>query len=161
MLKTICVNSKSGRGGKDGLQSSVQDRRYSVEGTLPAVTASYRPNIAIEVKREMENGIDKPVQVGHISKSNSQANRVYSVKGKTVTMVANGGGGAKTGLYKIDLPDGDYLIRKLNPIEAERAQTLPDNYTEGISDTQRYKCVGNGWTVDVIAHILNNLKNVE
>ena len=62
---------------------------------------------------------------------------------------------------KIDLPDGDYIIRKLTPIEAERLQTLPDNYTTGISNTQRYKCIGNGWTVDVIAHILGGLKNVE
>ena len=47
-------------------------------------------------------------------------------------------------------------IRKLTPIECERLQTLPDNYTEGISNTQRYKCLGNGWTVDVIAHILKS-----
>jgi site-specific DNA-cytosine methylase len=40
-------------------------------------------------------------------------------------------------------------------VEAERLQTLPDNYTEGISNSQRYKCIGNGWTVDVIAHILS------
>ena len=49
-------------------------------------------------------------------------------------------------------------IRKLTPLECERLQTLPDNYTEGISDTQRYKTLGNGWTVDVIAHILSGLK---
>ena len=57
-------------------------------------------------------------------------------------------------MYKIDLPDGDYIIRKLSPVECERLQTLPDNYTEGVSNTQRYKQLGNGWTVDVIAHIL-------
>ena len=47
-------------------------------------------------------------------------------------------------------------IRKLTPVECERLQTLPDNYTfkEGISNTQRYMMLGNGWTVDVIAHIL-------
>ena len=71
----------------------------------------------------------------------------------------------KTGLYKIDLPDGDYYVRKLTPIEAERCQTLSDGYTAmgiddngktvNISNTQRYKAVGNGWTVDVIAHILS------
>lgn len=49
-------------------------------------------------------------------------------------------------------------IRKLTPIECERLQTLSDNYTEGISNSQRYKCLGNGWTVDVIAHILKGLK---
>jgi site-specific DNA-cytosine methylase len=48
-------------------------------------------------------------------------------------------------------------IRKFHPIECERLQTLPDNYTEGVSATQRYRMIGNGWTVDVIAHILKNL----
>ena len=74
-------------------------------------------------------------------------------------MNANGGGGgAKTGLYKIDLPDGEYIIRKLTPVECERLQTLPDNYTEGIPNSSRYKAIGNGWTVDVIAHILKGIK---
>lgn len=49
-------------------------------------------------------------------------------------------------------------IRKFHPIECERLQTLPDNYTEGVSDTQRYKMIGNGWTVDVIAHIFKGLR---
>ena len=49
-------------------------------------------------------------------------------------------------------------IRKLTPIECERLQTLPDNYTAGVSDSQRHKMLGNGWTVDVIAHIFNGLK---
>ncbi len=69
-----------------------------------------------------------------------------------------GGGGAKTGLYKIDLPDGDYYVRKLTPVECERLQTLPDNYTDCVSKTQRYKSIGNAWTVDVIAHIFGALK---
>lgn len=100
------------------------------------------------------NLVAVPVRIGHIGKG-GLGERIYSVYGKSVSMKANGGGGgAKTGLYKIDLPDGDYIIRKLYPIEAERLQTLPDNYTEGVSNTQRYKCIGNGWTVDVIAHIL-------
>jgi len=48
--------------------------------------------------------------------------------------------------------------RKLTPIECERLQTVPDNYTNHVSNTQRYKMLGNGWTVDVIAHIFKNLK---
>ncbi len=100
-----------------------------------------------------------PVRIGQYGKG-GQGQRIYSVRGKSVTLSANGGGqGAKTGLYKIDLPDGDYIIRKLTPVEAERLQTLPDNYTSGISNTQRYKCIGNGWTVDVIAHILGGLNS--
>lgn len=142
-----------------------------------------------------------PVRIGDIG-SNSQAHRVYSAYGKSINLVANGGGqGAKTGLYAtpitinlndcinvithengnieidekfiyyvidkqipykdklypINLPDGYYIIRKLTPIECERLQTLPDDYTAGISDTQRYKCIGNGWTAEVIIHILSHL----
>lgn len=48
-------------------------------------------------------------------------------------------------------------IRKLTPIECERLQTVPDHYTDGVSNSQRYKMLGNGWTVDVICHILKNL----
>lgn len=47
--------------------------------------------------------------------------------------------------------------RKLSVIECERLQTIPDNYTDGVSNTQRYKMLGNGWTVDVICHILKNM----
>lgn len=50
------------------------------------------------------------------------------------------------------------LMRKVTPLEAERLQTLPENYTNvGLSDNQRFHVIGNGWTVDVIAHIFNNL----
>lgn len=51
----------------------------------------------------------------------------------------------------------DGRLRMATPTEAERLQTLPDGYTEGISNTRRYMCRGNGWTVDVIAHILKGL----
>ena len=47
--------------------------------------------------------------------------------------------------------------RKLTPLECERLQTVPDNYTEGISNFQRYKMLGNGWTVDIVKHILKPL----
>jgi site-specific DNA-cytosine methylase len=49
--------------------------------------------------------------------------------------------------------------RKLTPIECERLQTVPDNYTAHVSNTQRYKMLGNGWTVDVVAHILKNMES--
>ena len=127
---------------------SWQDKSY-------CVTCSYRPTLYDTITRHRNTLVAEPIRIGEYGKG-GQGQRIYSVKGKSVTLSANGGGqGAKTGLYKIDLPDGDYVIRKLSPVEAERLQTLPDNYTEGISDTQRYKCIGNGWTVDVIAHILS------
>lgn len=113
---------------------------------------------------QTDSVVCSPVRVGTYD-TGGQGNRIYSVHGKTVSLMAHGGGrGGKVGLYKIDLPEGDYIVRKLTPIEAERCQTLPVNYTAlgidhagktvNISNTQRYKCVGNGWTVDVIAHIL-------
>jgi site-specific DNA-cytosine methylase len=48
--------------------------------------------------------------------------------------------------------------RKLTPLECERLQTVPDGYTVGVSNTQRYKMIGNGWTVDVIAHIFKGIE---
>ena len=103
-------------------------------------------------KQEITERQDKPLRIGTIGKG-GQGERVYSVYGKTVNLTANGGGrGAKTGLYLIN-----GHVRKLTPTEAERAQTLPDGYTAGHPDGARYKVIGNGWTVDVIAHILKNL----
>jgi site-specific DNA-cytosine methylase len=48
-------------------------------------------------------------------------------------------------------------VRRFTPEECERLQTLPVGYTAGVSDTQRYKSIGNGWTIDVIAHILSQI----
>ena len=96
------------------------------------------------------NNCDRPARIGTIGKG-GQGERVYSIEGKSVTLTANGGGrGAKSGLYLID-----GKVRKPTPIECERLQTLPDNYTACLSDNERRKVIGNGWTVDVIAHIFS------
>jgi DNA-cytosine methyltransferase len=50
-----------------------------------------------------------------------------------------------------------YTYRKLTPLECERLQTVPEGYTEGVSNTQRYRMLGNGWTVDVITHIFKHM----
>ena len=150
----VCQPKDKGILLKDIFESGVawQDKSY-------CMSAGYNGAIFWNtLQRNQRSMIAEPVRIGQYG-NGGQGQRIYSVRGKSVTLSANGGGqGAKTGLYKIDLPDGDYIIRKLTPVEAERLQTLPDNYTEGISKTQRYKCVGNGWTVDVIAHILKGLK---
>ena len=52
-----------------------------------------------------------------------------------------------------------YAWRKLTPLECERLQTMPDNYTNHVSNSQRYKMIGNGWTIDVIAHILKGIQH--
>ena len=82
----------------------------------------------------------------------SQANTIYNIDSKSNTICAGTHG------YAMGYIKYDNIIRKYTPLECERLQTIPDNFTEGVSDTQRYKMIGNGWTVDVIAHILKNIK---
>lgn len=100
---------------------------------------------------------NKPIRIGTIGKG-GQGERVYSIKGKSVTLSAQGGGrGAKTGLYKIN-----DTVRKLTVTESCRLQTLPDDYCKAVSKSQAYKGLGNGWTAEVIIHILNGaLGNVD
>lgn len=155
----------------------------SYGGAVPwnTIERSQRSMVAMPIRigtMPQNNGVIK----------DSQATRIYSINGKSCTQNSNGGGwGAKTGLYAvpsvgtekpiyevkggliaiknkqypIKLADGFYNIRKLTPIECERLQTLPDDYTKAVSNTQRYKGLGNGWTAEVIIHILNGaLKDV-
>jgi len=72
---------------------------------------------------------------------------VYEVSGGQITI--------KGKQYPIKLADGFYIIRKLTVTECKRLQTVPEDYIFPVSDTQAYKMLGNGWTVDVIAHILH------
>ena len=77
----------------------------------------------------------------------------YRENGKSPTLTCKGSnmnGGVMASINKI--------IRRLTPVECERLQTVKDNYTNHVSDSQRYKMLGNGWTVDVIAHILKYMK---
>lgn len=84
----------------------------------------------------------------------SQCNRCRTINVKSNTLLASGDD-------KIKIYLDNYKCRKLHPVEAERLQTLPDNYTECIkSQSKRIGLVGNGWTVDVIAHILKGLRSV-
>ena len=114
-----------------------------------------------------------------------QAMRIYDPAGKSTTLKANaGGGGGKTGLYAtqetpqkdqkvytvtdgmidvngkrypIKLRDGRYIIRKLTVTECMRLQTVPEWYDFScVSNTQAYKMLGNGWTVEVIAHLIRS-----
>lgn len=78
--------------------------------------------------------------------------RVYGQDGKAPTLTTMGGGHREP-----KVSTGEITYRKLTPTECERLQTLPDFWTDCISNTQRYKAIGNGWTIDVIAHILKGL----
>lgn len=87
------------------------------------------------------------------SKDFSQGSRVYNENSKSTCQNSGGGGmGAKTGLYAIQTK-----IRRLTPTECARLQTIPDWYLWECSDTQIYRMCGNGWTVEVIKHILSFL----
>jgi site-specific DNA-cytosine methylase len=79
--------------------------------------------------------------------------RVYADSGKSPTLNACTGGNREP---KVLCDKVTY--RKLTPTECERLQTVPNGYTEGVSNSQRYKMLGNGWTVAVIAHIFKGMK---
>lgn len=77
---------------------------------------------------------------------------VYEVKDGKITI--------KGKEYPIKLPDGFYIIRKLTVTECRRLQTIPDWYKMPCSSTQNYKLLGNGWTIEVIKHILSHIPNI-
>ena len=88
-----------------------------------------------------------------ISDKYSYVNRVYHPDGKGPSLVSSDGGHLQP-----KISDNTTTYRKLTPLECERLQTVPEGYTDkGISDTQRYKMLGNGWTVDVVSHIMKGL----
>lgn len=121
-----------------GTQPYMQDRVYHEDGKSIAVTASFgnRLNVAIHTS---ERGRRLTPDGGKRDDKN----------GKTCGL---------TTVQKDNYTTEDFIIRKLTPIECERLQTLPDNYTEGVSNTQRYRMIGNGWTVDAVAHLFRHLK---
>ena len=112
-----------------GKQPYIQNRVFSEEGKSHALTASFASRTNVETKSKIRD------------------------KSKTV----RSGGRGSYDRHEWDSVD-ELHWRKLTPLECERLQTVPDNYTEGVSNTQRYKMLGNGWTVDVIAHILKSLR---
>ena len=104
-------------------------------------------------KEFVYNGDDKKVQCTLDIKGHKQVKEVYNLNGKCNTLLCDGNGG---NLQKKVYQNGK--CRKLMPIEYERLQTLPDNYTDCVSDSRRYTAIGNGWTIDVITHIFKGLK---
>jgi DNA (cytosine-5)-methyltransferase 3A len=144
---------------KDILEKDVEDKFIS---SAESIKNNWRITKALKTPEEKSKALTATmwkgagndgmttIRIGSIGKG-GQGDRIYSKEGKSVALSANGGGrGAKTGLYEVK---GD--IRKLTPVECERLQSLPDNYTGGVSNSQRYKCLGNAFNVDVVAHILS------
>lgn len=171
----ICVNSKDDK----GVQPSLQDRIYDPSGKMTAVTTSYHPSVAISVEGSVGNMYGKG-QNGQLFALNSKTKTLSAgtgqsgsgigsnnspkavlpypdYKGEHVYEVDNGRISIKGKQYPIKLPDGLYIIRKLTVSECKRLQTVPEDYDMSvISNTQAYKCLGNGWTVKVIAHLITS-----
>lgn len=175
---------------KDILEDNV-DEKYWIKTERKNTFATNKPQDVNNEKAQplLVGGTSATIRIGQIG-NGSQADRIYSIEGKSTSLNAlGGGGGAKTGLYevkaitasgtfgnrKISKSDKAYClsanpssdqqprvemntkIRKLTPIECERLQGLPDGFTSGISNSQRYKCLGNAFNVDVVAHIIKHL----
>jgi len=97
------------------------------------------------------NGDEAKVQATLHINGHDILKRVYNLNGKCGTLTKVSGGSQQKKVFQ------DGRCRKLMPIEYERLQNVPDGYTSGVSDGQRYNMLGNGWTVDVIKHILSGM----
>jgi len=127
-------------------------RVYSEDGKSPTLNACTGGN------REPKVMVDKrkPNQINPSKKANGvqpyMQDRVFHVDGKSHALTREFASRTNVG------DEQEVYWRKLTPIECERLQTVPDNYTNHVSNTQRYKMLGNGWTIEVIAHILQNME---
>lgn len=147
---------------KDILETATSEKGYELRTPAVGVGCRNRREDDGKLYRRFEtSGIEKANALtasGHqsrlvVTNQNGEDLPVYEV--------VNGEIEIKGKKYPIKLPDGYYVIRKLTPTECERLQTLPDGYTSAVSATQRYRGLGNGWTAEVIIHILTGaLKDV-
>ena len=125
---------------KDILEKEVSDEYYLTDKQKSKLDFNYKWSV---------NDI-----IRHKAGKHQQDN-IYRHDGIMCCLSASTHGAARH-LTKTYLPNG--LIRRLTETEVEKLQGLPINYTDGVSSSKRYEMIGNGWTVDVIAHIFKNLK---
>ena len=160
-------------------------RVYSPEGKSPTINAhsggNTEPKVAVQSYREVRTDEAKKARkearqktgkdhtpfrakkleprddgkVGTVTPSLNKDHEISMIREKSKTVRSGGRGSYDR--HEWDSVD-EMHWRKLTPLECERLQTVPDGYTEGVSNTQRYRMLGNGWTVDVIAHILTNME---
>lgn len=126
------------KGGKGYAKSVTQSAQG---GGMGAKTGLY----AIPVE------FDGDIPIKAVSGADGKTYTVYEVKGGNITI--------KGKTYPIKLIDGYYIIRKLTVSECKRLQTVPEWYEFPVSNTRAYSMLGNGWTVDVIAHLINATEN--
>jgi len=141
-------------------------RVYSEDGKSPVVTTcgggNTEPKVVVQSYREVRT--EEAKRLRRESKQKTGKDHTPFRAKKIVPREDGKVGTVTPGLnndHMISLTrdkDQDVYWRKITPIEAERLQTVPDNYTDCVSTTQRLKCLGNGWTIEVITHILKNME---
>ena len=130
---------------KDIVEKEVDDKYYLDKIGLDTLLNEVKLN-----NNTSKDGINKVFEIPkEIHKDNERQRRVYSLKSKSPTILA------RADTTKILINN---RVRKLTPLECERLQCIPDNYTSLASDTQRYKMIGNAFTVSIIEHFLKGLK---
>jgi DNA-cytosine methyltransferase len=147
-VKIIANGCKEQVIGRKAQPDGTYKRKYEIsndEKSKTLETNKHKNNVSIGVRKV--NQLNTSLESGGVQPY--QQNRVYDSNG---IMTALDLDSSRKSVYV------DSQIRRLTPIECERLQTVKDNYTNCVSDTQRYRMLGNGWTVDVIAHIFGYLK---
>lgn len=137
---------------EDGVQT--QSKQYRVYETVGKSTTLCAEGGGMGAKTGLYAipvEFDNDIPVKAISAADGKTYTVYEVKNGNITI--------KGKTYPIKLIDGYYIIRKLTVSECKRLQTVPEWYEFPVSNTQAYKMLGNGWTVDVIAHLINATEN--
>lgn len=156
--RQLVFNNKGGaiRGRYDKDGKIKQQLELRSDDKTNSLTTVQKDNVVVTVP-ELKSAFGACIQVGEADlKGHDIIKRVYSRKGKAPTLTTMGGGHREPKVIVDEL-----TWRKLTPLECERLQTVPDNYTDHVSNTQRYKMLGNGWTVDVVANILKGIKQKE
>ena len=156
----IAINENAIRGVQDKNNASCAENFYEFTDTKAnTLTTAHKPKIIDELSNYRHYA--EPCEWD----SNGNPTKAISfADGKTyvVYSVANGQIEIKGKSYPIKLNDGYYIIRKLTVRECMRLQTVPEWYDfSAISQTQSYKCLGNGWTVEVIKHLLSYMKEIQ
>lgn len=155
---TLCGNG-GGLGAKTGLYAVPVSEpvNETVDGKAQCLRATYYKD---GIRNLVGNTVDRKTCVAMPvgTATGLRSILVVTAPGKSMTVyeVRNGRIAIKGKEYPIKLTDGFYIIRKLTVTECKRLQTVPDTYAFPVSDTQAYKMLGNGWTVDVIAHIMSH-----
>ena len=141
---------------KDILQDAEVDERMTSKGKAYTLTATYNKAVVENsIKRKQRTMVRIGREVGrHLNAEGKREDKPEIPITRRIEVRNDDKCGTLTSVTKDNLVVGE-TIRKLTPIECERLQGLPDNYTEGISNTQRYKCLGNAFNVDVICFILS------